>query len=114
MTEPEFWELEEGFWKNGPEYYLSRMANGAVMIFPEPTGILTGKAILDALETGPRWSSVLIDDRTIARDDNTVVLAYRARGIRDAGAPCFATCSSTYVGDGTIWRLLSHHQTPET
>tara|TARA_R110002020_G_scaffold22372_36_gene75481 strand:+ start:128 stop:451 length:324 start_codon:yes stop_codon:yes gene_type:complete len=106
--------MEEGFWKNGPEYYMARMANGAVMVYPEPTGILTGDAILEELESRPRWTSVLIDDRVLARDEDTVVLAYRARALVDGGSPYFATCASTYVGHGPVWRLLAHNQTPET
>lgn len=106
------WRLEEGFWLGGAETFRSRMADGAIMIFPYPTGILQGDRITQSLAGVPRWRSVVMADRTLTLRGNVAVLAYRAEAEREGEAIRTMLCASTYVRDGDGWRLISHQQTP--
>jgi hypothetical protein len=108
----EHWKVEESFWLDGPDFYRARMWPDARMIFPDPVGFLRGAAIVDALEGGPRWQAVDIEDRSEIEVGDTLVLAYRATGSRAGSAPYVALCSSTYVRQSGAWKLLSHQQTP--
>lgn len=112
MTFEEIWEMERGFWLEGPDFHAAHMAAGAVMVFPAPAGILAGPAILAGLREGPRWREVAFSERTEAALGGAAVLAYRATGAREGAGPYRALCSSTYVRAEGAWRLLCHQQTP--
>ncbi len=106
------WPVERRFWLDGPDFYAKRMMAEARMIFPPPTGILAGAEVLDALRQAPRWRSVAFGETSQAKAGETVVLAYRAEAERAGSPPYVAYCSSAYVRDGGVWKLLSHQQTP--
>lgn len=106
------WRAEESFWLDGPAFYERWMMADALMVFPEPVGIVEGNDILAGLRHGPRWGSVDIRERSHTRAGDTVVLAYRAIGTREGSEPYIALCSSTYIRDADNWKLLSHQQTP--
>ncbi|QYX55795.1 nuclear transport factor 2 family protein [Roseovarius sp. SCSIO 43702] len=106
------WEIEEGFWCKGLDFYEAHLAPDAVMAFPLPVGILEGDAILDAVDGSTRWEGVLMADRVLRKSGDTCVLIYRATGTREGTDAYTATCTSTYVREDDGWRLLVHHQTP--
>lgn len=113
-NDEELWSLEERFWTGGVEHYERALDPECVMAFPPPAGIMVGRGIVEGLKGAPRWSSVTMADRRLARPSADIgVLAYRAKGVRD-GAPAYeAYCSSTYrrtSDDG--WLLVQHQQTP--
>jgi hypothetical protein len=108
----ELWKAEKRFWLDGPGFYEENMAADALMVFPEPVGVLRGEAIVAGLRQGARWRSVEMTETVQTALAATAVLAYRARGQRDGAAPYSARCSSTYVRDGDRWKLLAHQQTP--
>ncbi len=110
--ESELWRLEESFWLGGAETFRSTMADGAIMVFPYPAGILRGDAITSGVASAPRWRSVLMKDRAATIRGNVAVLAYRAEAER-AGEPIRQMlCASTYLREEDGWRLMSHQQTP--
>ena len=111
-VEQELWELEERFWLDGAEAYRKRLVSDAVMVFPYPAGILQGDAIIDGVESAPRWRSVVMSDRVFRRRGDTALLAYRASAEREGDPICEMLCASTYLNDGGEWRLISHQQTP--
>jgi hypothetical protein len=88
------------------------MADGAIMVFPYPAGILQGERITEGVAGAPRWRSVVMADRTLTLRGNVAVLAYRAEAEREGEAIRTMLCASTYVRDGDGWRLISHQQTP--
>jgi len=114
MDAGEIWEIEEGFWLDGPQFYQEHMFPGAHMTFPDPVGILKGEAILNGLKDAPRWEAVDMEEKTDLKVGDTVVLAYRATGRREGDTPYRALCSSTYVFRHQAWKLVSHQQTPVT
>lgn len=108
----ELWRLEEKLWLSGSEVFRSVMDSDAVMVFPVPAGIMRAEAALEGLEGSPRWRTVVFRDQTATVRDELAVLAYRASAERE-GAPIYeALCASTWLRDGSGWRLMSHQQTP--
>ncbi|WP_319531502.1 DUF4440 domain-containing protein [uncultured Cohaesibacter sp.] len=107
-----FWRMEEQFWLLGPDYYAGHLAQNARMIFPDPVGIIENGNIIEMLRQAPRWRSVEISERSQARLEETIILAYHAVGVRDSGATYKAYCSSIYVKTEGDWQLLAHQQTP--
>jgi hypothetical protein len=108
MTD-ELWTTERRLWLEGAEAFAAVLDPGCLMVFPDPVGVLAGRAILDSLEGAPRWAEVTMDARRLARPGaDTVVLVYYATGHRDGAEPYRAWCSSTYVRG----RLVQHQQTP--
>lgn len=111
-TDSELWRLEESFWLGGAETFRSRMADGAIMVFPYPAGIMQGERIAESVAGAPRWRSVVMADRTLTRRGNVAVLAYRATAEREGEPIRTMLCASSYVRDEDGWRLISHQQTP--
>lgn len=110
----EIWALEQGFWTEGPEHYRAHMHDACLMALPPPAGIMTGREILAAIEAAPRWRSVNMHGRSLARPSpGAIVVAYQAEGVREGEPPYRAICSSTYHRAGDGWRLIQHQQTPD-
>jgi hypothetical protein len=112
MADPDFWELEKRFWVGGEEHYGPNLHCDAAMVFTAPVGILSGEAIVEAMNREPRWSSVTMDERLLTRPaENLVTLAYRATAARGDAESCRFYCSSTYYRERKTWRLIQHQQT---
>lgn len=113
MTDDEAWRAEERFWTDGEDHYREALDPACVMAFPAPAGIIAGSAIAQSLAGAPHWASVEIAERHVGRPAaDLLVLAYKARGLRDGAAPYEAYCTSTYRRAGDHWRLIQHQQTP--
>ena len=110
---PSFWDAETRFWLDGTTSYVTNMASEALMVFPPPTGILSGEAILESLKDAPRWDEVEFHDRKETRVGDTMVLAYRATGHHGKDRPYVALCSSTYARQAGSWKLVAHQQCPQ-
>ena len=111
-VEDELWKLEESFWLGGAETFRSKLADGAVMVFPYPAGILQGDHIAKSVEGAPRWRSVVMSNRSARIRDSVAVLAYEAAAEREGAPIVRMLCASTYLREGNGWRLMSHQQTP--
>lgn len=104
------WDLERRFWLDGEPHYRAALDPVCLMVFG--FGVLNREAILESLEAAPRWTSVTMAERRLARPtDELALLAYRATGLRESEPPYEAWCSSTYRRDGPRWRLVQHQQT---
>ena len=68
MTDAEFWEVERGLWLGGAAAFRRWVAAECLMVFPEPAGILTGPAILEASPAAPRWERVEFGEQPLRRD----------------------------------------------
>jgi hypothetical protein len=113
MTDEEAWRAEERFWTAGAEHYREALDPACVMALPAPAGIMHGAGIAQSLADAPRWSSVTMAEAHVGRPaPDLLVLAYKARGLRDGAAPYEAYCTSTYRDAGDRWRLVQHQQTP--
>lgn len=110
--EDHLFSLEEKFWTEGADYYARHLARAALMVFPEPTGVLVKDEIACAVPGG-RWSEVSLEEhRVLELTDRSALVTYKATAIRDGNEPYVARASSAYVRDGNAWRLAFHQQTP--
>ena len=113
MSDEEMWALEERFWTAGEDHYRAALDPACVMAFPAPAGLMAGPAIVESLAGAPRWSSVKMADRQLARPNGqTIVLGYRAMGRREGAQPYEAYCTSSYCRAESAWKLIQHQQTP--
>lgn len=108
------WQLEQRFWLDSADFYAAALAPDALMVLPQPAGILDRDATIAAIGSGQRWREVAFTQKhLVPAGAATAVLVYLARAARDApGSPYVAQCSSTYVRDRERWRLVVHHQAP--
>jgi hypothetical protein len=111
--EDDLFRLEEKFWTEGGEYYRRHLAHTAVMVFPDPRGVMVKDEIASSLDEQTRWSQVALEEhRLLELSDNAAVVTYKATASRPDGKPYVARASSTYVRDGGGWKLAFHQQTP--
>lgn len=111
-TRDDLRRLEEKFWLGGGETFHSTMADGAIIVFAYPAGILQGDSARKGVSAQPRWRSVVMADRTVNQKGDVAVLAYRTEAERPDAPILKALCASTYLRDEGTWRLMSHQQTP--
>ena len=105
--------LEREFWTQGPQFFDRNLAYAAIMVFPEPTGVLTRDQIVASLDRQERWSEVSFDGhRVLELSDRAAMLTYKATAKRRKDEPYVALASSAYVRDGGTWKLAFHQQTP--
>jgi hypothetical protein len=107
----DFWEMETQFWKAGKDFYRAHLAQQALMVFPQPIGVLDRTAILASI-SGPRWTSVEFSrQHSIRPEPHVAILTYvaEARGAAATGYRTFAV--SVYVLSDA-WKLAFHQQTP--
>ena len=113
MDDARVWEFEESLWTGGADHYRGSIDAACLMVLPAPPFVFTGEQATAAVAGTPRWSSVELSGRRIARpEDGLIVVAYHARAERD-GEGYAAHCSSTYRRLGhDDWRVVQHQQTP--
>ena len=106
--------LEEQFWKGDAAFYRRNLADEAVMVFPDPAGVMIKDEICSAIDDSPRWEHVELEEhRVMELDDNAAVVTYKATAMREGEIiPYVARASSAYVRDGRAWKLAFHQQTP--
>jgi hypothetical protein len=107
-------ELERQLWNADEEFYRDTLSEDAVMVFPEPTGVLDRSSVLESLGGADRWRRIEFEDeRLVEVDDAVVQLVYRAVAERSGdGSEYTAFITTTYVRTNGSWRLVSHQQTP--
>jgi hypothetical protein len=105
--------LEERFWTDGAGYFRRNLADSAVMVFPDPAGVLVKDEIASSLEAA-RWTRVELEEhRLLELGEDAALVTYKATARRaGAGEPYVARASSAYVRDGAAWKLAFHQQTP--
>ena len=84
------------------------------MVLPAAPFILSGAEVVEAVSHTPRWSSVQFSEQRSAQPrDDVIVIAYRARAERDAGAAYEAYCTTTwYRASSEARRVVQHQQLP--
>jgi hypothetical protein len=112
--EDHLFDLEEKFWTEGPSFYENRLAYTALMVFPEPAGVLLKDEIAPSLADKSRWAQVELEEhRLLELGEQAALITYKATAARaDGGEPYRARASSVYVRDGAAWKLAFHQQTP--
>ena len=111
--EDHLFELEEQFWTEGAGYFDRNLVHTALMVLPEPAGILLQDEIASSLGKA-RWKQVELEEhRLLELGERTALVTYTATAARaDGSAPYRARASSVYVRDAAAWKLAFHQQTP--
>ena len=110
--EDDLFAIEEKFWTEGADYCARHVAAAAMMVLPEPTGVLVKDEIASSLQAG-RWSEVSLEEhRVLELGAGSALVTYKATALRDNEPPYVARASSAYVRDGATWKLAFHQQTP--
>ena len=114
MDDQRVWAFEESLWTASAEHYQQSIDDECLMVLPEPPFVMSGQQAIEAVKATPRWSSVELTERQVARpEEGLIVVAYHARASRDGAAPYEAACTSTYRRLAhEEWRVVQHQQTP--
>ena len=111
--EDHLFELEEGFWLRGPEFYQPNLAYTALMVLPEPAGVLLDDDITSSLTEAARWARVEMEEhRLLELGERATLITYKGTAVGAEGPTYRARASSVYVYDGNAWKLAFHQQTP--
>ena len=107
-------DLEVGFWKGDEAFYDAHLTEDALMVFPEPMGMMDRGEILESIAAGRRWAHVVVEAPCLLHlSEGAVVLVYTAEGMREgAETPYRTPASSVYVRRGHAWQLAFHQQSP--
>jgi len=112
-TKASLLELERRLWHADAAVYGEMLSDDAVMVFPEPTGLLGRSEVLQSLGDGDRWRSIeFSDERLVEVTEDVVQLVYRAVAERsEDGSEYSALVTTTYLREDESWTLVSHQQT---
>ena len=105
--------LEREFWKGDADFYRRHLSDHAVMVFPEPAGVLTRDQVIEAIGSAPRWIEVQFEEaRVVDLTSETAILTYKATARREGDiTPYVALVSSVYVNGDGRWMLAFHQHT---
>ena len=114
MDDERIWGSEEGLWTGPPETYLATIDEQCLMVLPSRPFIVTGQQAAEAVSSTPRWTSVALTDRQVARpQEGLIVIAYTARAERQGEQAYEAHCTTVYRRlEHDKWRVVQHQQTP--
>ena len=114
MEDERIWGSEEGLWTGDPENYRATIDEQCLMVLPAKPFIVTGGQAAEAVSSTPRWTSVTLTDRKVARpQEGLIVIAYLARAEREGEQAYEAHCTTVYRRlDHDSWRVIQHQQTP--
>lgn len=112
----ELLELEHEGWRalcdsTGGEVYGRLMTADGLMVLVDGS-VLDREAVAASLSNAPPWSTYEIDEpRIISLGDDAASLIYTGAARREQGDDFVARMSSTYVREGSSWRLALYQQT---
>ena len=114
MSDDELLALEKTLWTGDGAVYERLTAAAALLVFPQPFGVMERDAAVRAVDAAPRWSAVEFSGVRIAWPTaHVAVIVYQVHASRGVGDPGFSgTCSSAWADDAGAWRLVLHQQTP--
>lgn len=113
MDDDRIWAFEESLWTGDACTYRTLVDDECVMVLPATPFVFQAEEAIAAVADTPRWTKVALTERRVQRpQEGLIVIAYRARASRDAGAPYTAYCTSTLRRlEHDEWRVVQHQQT---
>lgn len=119
MDDQRIWAFEESLWTASPEHYRDSIDDACLMVLPALPFVFTGQQSIEAVSNTPRWDSVDLSERQVARpQEGLIVIAYKAQAQRGEQSYT-AYCTSVYrhlpdaAGGRTEerWQVVQHQQT---
>ena len=113
MDDERVWAFEESLWTADADHYRNSIDSECLMVLPSPPFVMSGEQSIEAVSQTPRWSKVVLCDRSVARpQEGLIVVAYKANAEKE-GSAYEAYCTSTYRRlEHEEWRVVQHQQMP--
>lgn len=117
MNTDELLEIERAAWQAlstegaAAPFYDDVLADEVLMLLPGGLVVDDRAAVVDSMRGAPWTSYELSDERVVALDEHSAIVAYRGVAVRP-DHEYTAWFNSTYKHDGERWRLVLHQQTP--
>jgi len=112
-TENQLYDLERGFWTEGPEFYIANADDRCLVCFPGLVRVLSRQELSETVKSGPRWHDVQIQPKAVVEPaPGVVVIAYEGSAECGDEGRYHAAVSSGYVKRNGKWKLAWHQQTP--
>jgi Domain of unknown function (DUF4440) len=107
--------LEEQFWRGDADFYRQRLTAEALMVLPDPVGVLGKEETVTSISQAPRWRDVEFTEvNAVMLATDAALLVYHATARRAEDATYVTRASSVYVRQDGAWNLAFHQQTPAT
>lgn len=114
--EEELYDIEQGFWLAGKDYFLSHVDGQCLLAFPqagEMHGVHSRAEVAATATTSNRWRDLEMKNRHLLHGtENFAIISYRAEVTRVDGEPYSALVSSAYVRRPNGWKLVFHQHSP--
>lgn len=114
FAQTDIWEMEKQFWLGNDLFYDAHLTKGALMIFPEPVGLLTREEIIRSITDAPRWAEInMSGSHRVNVHTEITVLTYKASAKCEGDRDMYrAEVISIYRKRGESWKLAFHQQIP--
>jgi hypothetical protein len=111
--EESLWDMEQKFWLEGSDFHARNLTDDAVLLLPQPAGVLAKDAAVAWVRETLPWTGVRFGGRRVLRlHDRIILLAYNASAHRRKELTTYrALASSVYVNRDGDWRRTFHQQT---
>lgn len=109
-------EVEEGFWLKGEDYFLDHVDERCLLAFPTMPGfhgVHSREEVAATAKQPNRWSDLKISSRQLIQPGSDVaILSYVVEARQADGKPYKAMIGSAYVKRGDGWKLAFHQHSP--
>jgi ketosteroid isomerase-like protein len=110
------YEIEQGFWLEGKEHFLTHVDDKCLLAFPqagEMHGVHSREDVAATATSSNRWRDLSMNDRhLLSASDDFAIISYKAEVTRADGEPYAALVSSAYARRADGWKLLFHQHSP--
>ncbi|QCB55493.1 hypothetical protein E5675_14360 [Sphingopyxis sp. PAMC25046] len=114
--EEELYDIEQGFWLDGKEHFLTHVDVRCLLAFPqagEMHGVHSREEVAATATNANRWRDLRMGNRQFLNGgDDFAIISYRADVTRADGEPYAALVSSAYVRRPEAWKLVLHQHSP--
>jgi hypothetical protein len=112
----ELFEIEQGFWLKGEEYFLGHVDERCLLAFPQMPdfhGVHSREEVAATAKQPSRWSDLKMSSRQMVRPgEDVAVLSYVTEAKQADGKPYKAMIGSAYAKRGNGWKLAFHQHSP--
>ena len=114
--ENQLYDLEQGFWLKGEEYFLKHVDDQCLLAFPqagEMHGVHSRDEVAATAASANRWRDLMMQQRHLLHgSEDWAIISYKAEATRADGEPYAALVSSAYVQRPNGWKLAFHQHSP--